>query len=146
MNITHIVIKSILIFQLFSYFPMTMNNRSEITEPINIEKEKVTNADIALGVWRCKFINENINPVYKDGMLFVTKQKGKYDVVVKFSNGLLSGQDVFVSDDQIKFHVNIDGLERLSFVLQINGNQIIGESYSVKGASRVLGKRQVPVR
>lgn len=99
-----------------------------------------------LGAWKYMMTNTTIGSPYKEGVLFVTKKNDMYDVAVKFSNGILSGKDVIIKNEQIKFNLNIAGLERVSFVLFVEENRILGESYSVKGSSQITGMRQLPVR
>ena len=100
--------------------------------------------DVVLGVWNCSMTN--VSSPYEHGVFFITKQGETYDVVVQFSNGMLSGQDVIVEEEHIKFNLNIAGLERVSFVMLVKGNRIIGESYSMKNSSQISGVRQLPVR
>ncbi|TVZ17017.1 hypothetical protein JM81_3291 [Maribacter sp. MAR_2009_72] len=146
MLIAHIVIKIIVFLQVILLAPSVMNDSLNLKNEDKIVAAGKHSPDSALGVWRFSFGNENISEVYKDGVLFVTKQNGSYDVAMKFKNGVLTGQDVEINENAIKFNVNIDGLERVSFVLLLDGNRIVGESYSAKGASKIYGKRQVPVR
>jgi hypothetical protein len=40
--------------------------------------------------------------------------------------------------------MNIAGLERVSFVLLVDGNRITGESYSKNGSSQIIGSRKYP--
>lgn len=65
--------------------------------------------DKALGVW--DFSMTDIHTPYQEGLLFITKESGVYDVAVKVSTGVLSGEEVVVRDDRIHFNLNISGLE-----------------------------------
>ncbi|WP_405380938.1 hypothetical protein [Maribacter sp. LLG6340-A2] len=146
MLLSHTVIKFIFLLQVWTVAPQVVNDSLGLEKKDSIDHNELYSPDTALGVWRFSFGSESINEVYKDGVLFVTKQNGKYDIAMKFKNGILTGQDVVISEDSIKFNVNIDGLERVSFVLLLDGNRIMGQSYSAKGASKIFGVRQVPVR
>lgn len=95
-----------------------------------------------LGAW--KYTISEVKSPYKEGVLFLAEDNGNYKVTVKFSNGVLSGQDVLVQGNQVNFNMNISGLERVSFVLMVDGDCIGGVSYSAKGSSKVVGMRQLP--
>ncbi|WP_157483915.1 hypothetical protein [Maribacter hydrothermalis] len=119
----------------------------EINNPdlkISIFQEGLLSKEPALGVWN--YTMTNVDSVYDHGVLFVTKNENTYDIAVKFSNGILNGQDVVVKNNKVNFNINIAGLERVSFVLMIEGDKIMGESYSEKGSSAILGERQHPER
>lgn len=100
--------------------------------------------DVALGVW--EYSMSNVKSPFTDGLLFITKEEGIFKVAVKFSNGVLSGEDVSVVRDRINFTMNISGLERVSFVLFVEGDRISGESYSANGSSTINGARKLPER
>ncbi|WP_286815127.1 hypothetical protein, partial [Maribacter sp. UBA849] len=57
---------------------------------------------------------------------------------------MLTGQDVVVKDNGINFNVNFEGLKRVSFVLVVENDKIVGESYSAIGTSEIFGVRQLP--
>jgi len=97
-----------------------------------------------LGVWN--YTMTNAESSYEQGVLFVTKNDNTFDVALKFQNGMLSAQDVVVANGRINFNVNIAGLKRVSFVLLVEGDRIMGESYSNDGSGQIIGTRQLPVR
>lgn len=104
---------------------------------------KIAQLDVAnpIGVWKCNI--EGASPGYENGILFVRKENGSYSIEVQLSNGTLTGQDVLVEEDSIKFIVNIEGMERVSVVLKVIGDIVLGEAYSAKGSYVVKGARQI---
>ncbi|WP_419214032.1 hypothetical protein ACNR9Q_07725 [Maribacter sp. X9] len=96
----------------------------------------------ALGAW--SYTMSNVKSPYKAGVLFISKIDGVYRIDVKFSNGILTGQDVVINGNQVKFNVNISGVERVSFTLEVEGDLIVGGSHSAKGSCQILGTRQLP--
>lgn len=142
MNITHIFVKGIFLTQLLVSFSLIeMNNLGIKTTTI---QEGLLLKEPTLGVWN--FTMTNVESVYNQGVLFVTKNENTDEIAVKFSNGILNGQDVVINNNKVNFNINIAGLERVSFVLMIDGDRIMGESYSDKGSSQILGERQLPER
>ena len=99
--------------------------------------------DMVLGVW--DYSMTDIPAPYQEGLIFVTKDYGVYDVAVKVSTGVLSGEKVVVRDNRIHFNLNISGLERASFVLLVEGDRLIGEVYSANWSSQISAKRLRPV-
>lgn len=88
----------------------------------------------------------NVEFIYEKGVLFISKNAYACDIAIKYPEGIYTCQDVVIDNDRINFNVNIAGLERVSFVLMVEGDRIIGESYSSAGSSQILGVRQLPVR
>lgn len=147
MYVTITFIKYLFYIQVFFVSQAVLTNDSVLkssTEIIN--NNEFISGDKVLGIWSCMFTNERVDSPYKEGIIFIAKHKDTYDVALKFSNGILSGNDVVIKNDLINFNVNIEGIERVSFVLLVEGNNIKGESYSTNGSSQILGKRQLPVR
>lgn len=106
--------------------------------------EQIMYEDSVLGVWN--YTMTNVASPYEKGMIFITKNEDSYEVAVKIQNGMLTGQDVVVENDNIHFNVNIAGLERVTFALVVKDDKMMGESYSPTGSSQILGVRQLPER
>jgi len=100
--------------------------------------------DLAIeGVWQFEVFGAQ--SLYQEGLLFIEKENERYTVDLKFDNGILSGYDVQVHDNQLNFNANISGVERISFVLLFEDGKLEGESYSINNTSQVKGIRKVPV-
>jgi hypothetical protein len=100
--------------------------------------------DLAIdGVWQ--FEVSGTQSMYQRGLLFIEKENDSYAVSLKFENGMLSAYDLVVHDNQLNFNTNISGIERISFVLLFEGNNLRGESYSNNNTSQVRGTRKIPV-
>ena len=100
--------------------------------------------DLAIeGVWQFEVFGAQ--SLYQEGLLFIEKENERYTVDLKFDNGILSGYDVQVRDNQLNFNANISGVERISFVLLFEDGKLEGESYSINNTSQVKGIRKVPV-
>ncbi len=94
------------------------------------------------GVWI--YNAEGTSPEYKTGVFFIREENGKHIVEVQLETGTLTGQDVQVNKNMIKFNMNIEGLERISVVLMIKGNIIEGETSSTRGTYKIRGTRKMP--
>jgi len=110
----------------------------------NVLQERLVSGESVLGIWNYTMIN--VESSYEKGVLFISKNENTYDVVIKYPEGIYTCQDVIIDNDRVNFNVNIAGLERVSFVLMVEGDLIIGESYSTSGSSQIKGTRQLPVR
>ena len=142
MNITQIIVKSFFLIQiLYAYSAINVLNFESSNDAF---QERKTSEEAVLGVWN--YAMSNVDSLYEKGILFISKKENIYDVAIKYPEGIYTCQDVIIENDRINFNVNIAGLERVSFVLMVEGDRIIGESYSHAGSSRILGARQFPVR
>jgi hypothetical protein len=94
------------------------------------------------GVWL--YNAEGTSPEYRKGVFFIREENGKHIVDIQLETGSLSGQDVQVNKNMIKFNMNIEGLERISVVLMIKGNIIEGETSSTRGTYKIRGTRKMP--
>ena len=142
MNMTQAIVKSFFLIQiLFVYSAINVQNFERCT---NVLQEKMVSSETILGVWN--FTMSNVESTYEKGVLFISKNEETYDVVIKYPEGIYTCQDVVIDNDRINFNVNIAGLERVSFVLMVEGDRIMGESYSNAGSNQILGLRQLPVR
>ncbi|PIB29604.1 hypothetical protein BFP77_05475 [Maribacter sp. 4U21] len=101
-----------------------------------------TKKENPFGVWL--YTAEGTSPEYRTGMFFIREENGEHIVEVQLDTGTLSGQDVQVSNDMIKFNMNIEGLERISVVLMVSGNTIEGETSSARGIYKISGTRKIP--
>lgn len=141
MNAIHFLVKSFFLVQLILATVSTQSNDLKIN-PEDVLCQAIPEEDVALGVW--EYTMTKVKSPYTDGVLCITKQQGTYNVAIIFSNGTLTGQDVNIAHHDIKFNMNVSGLERVSFVLLVDGDRIIGESYSKNGSSHVIGSRKYP--
>ena len=74
----------------------------------------------------------------------IRRENGAYIVDVQLASGALSGQDVQIEGDTIKFNMNIGGVERVSMLLVVAGNKISGDTYATKGNYKIKGIRKLP--
>ncbi len=95
-----------------------------------------------VGVW--EYTVFGAEAPYDKGVLFVNKSEGMFTVDVKLTHGTLTGQDVQVDSNTIKFNMNIEGMERVSVVLIVKDDEISGEAYSNQGTFKIQGKRKLP--
>lgn len=142
MNMIQIIVKSIFLIQLLYVFSAI--NVQNLESSTNVLQDQIVSSETILGVWN--FTMSNAESAYEKGVLFISKNAGTYDIAIKYPEGIYTCQDVVIDIDRINFNVNIAGLERVSFVLMVEGDRIIGESYSNAGSSQILGIRQLPVR
>ncbi|MGO4918143.1 hypothetical protein [Maribacter spongiicola] len=141
MKFTHLILQGALLILAFCSFSSVKLDVTETTSQQLIEQTVVN--DAVLGVWNYRM--SNVDAPYEKGVFFITKNKDFYEVAVKLSTGILTGQDVVASDKGINFNVNFEGLKRVSFVLMVEEDKIMGETYSAIGTSDILGVRQKPV-
>ncbi len=95
-----------------------------------------------LGVWDYEVVGTE--EAYRKGVLFVRMEDGAPIVEVHLANGVLNGHDVQVKGDTVKFTVNIEGTERVSVVLNVTADTILGEASSSQGSFTIKGKRKLP--
>ena len=127
---------TILFFALLIAVPFASAKHNSSAELLTVAKSKNP-----IGVW--VYQAEGMEPEYSTGVFFIREENGKNVVEMQLEHGTLIGQDVVVSDTMIKFNVNIKGLERVSFVLLIEGNTIVGETSSTKGIHKISGTRKL---
>ncbi|MGB3143954.1 MAG: hypothetical protein WBB24_07590 [Maribacter sp.] len=134
------MIKFISVLQFFAASLFLNSSLHQEVNP-NVSCETI---DLAIeGVWQFEVFGTQ--SMYQEGLLFIEKENEKYTVDLKFDNGILSGYDVQVRDNQLNFNANISGVERISFVLLFHDGKLEGESYSLNNRSQVKGARKVPV-
>lgn len=95
-----------------------------------------------IGVW--DYMVAGAGSEYEKGLLFIRKENENYVVEVQLSAGVLTGQDVQIEGDSIKFNIIIEGTDRVSVVLQVADDTISGNSYSSQGNFKIVGKRKLP--
>ena len=140
MKTNSFIFKGLLLVLIFCSFSPADSYLSE--NPFKQKTELNVSEDSVLGAW--KYTMTNVDAPYEKGMFFITKKGDTFDVAVKLATGMLTGQDVIVQDKGINFNVNFEGLRRVSFVLKVSGDNIVGESYSANGTSEILAVRQFP--
>ena len=140
------LIKSIVMVQfLCMIFPLDYVEHM-VTNRIAVNTHSVSarQRDPVLGVWEYEI--KETDSYYGEGVFFITKEQGKYSVAIHFSNGALTGQEVTVKGNQINFNMNVSGLERISFVLMMEENMMLGESFSANESNPVKGIRKQPIK
>ena len=142
MSTNHVLIK-IVLFTNVLFMNSFIENRSIKSSLAIIEQEQIIDKNPVLGVW--EFLMPDADAPYKKGRIFISKPNGVYQVVISLKTGSLNGQDITVDDNRINFNINIEGIDRTSFVLEVEGDKMIGEFYSESGSSEVLAKRQLPL-
>lgn len=99
--------------------------------------------DSPLGVW--VYSVSDADPEYSNGVLYIEeKKKGTYAVFVQLKNGTLTGQDVEVEGNTVKFGMNIEGVERVVVELEVKGDFLKGEVYTSQGPLKIEGNRKLP--
>ncbi|MDF4202256.1 hypothetical protein PXD56_04790 [Maribacter sp. SA7] len=141
MSTNHVLIK-IVLFTNVLFINSFIENRTVNSSCDEIKHEQIVDKSPVLGVW--KFLMPDADAPYKKGRMFISEKSGKYNVVISLKTGSLNGQDIKVEDNRINFNINIEGIDRTSFVLEVEGDKMIGEFYSENSSSEVLAKRQLP--
>lgn len=95
-----------------------------------------------VGVWDYEV--EGTEDTYRTGVLFIRKENGAHLVEVHLGNGVLNGQDVQVQGNTIKFTLNLDGLERVSVVLNADNDVVLGQVTTDQGSYTIKGTRKLP--
>lgn len=142
MSTNHVLIKIVLFTNVL--FMNTFIENSSINSSYDVvEQEQIKDKNPILGVW--EFLMPDADAPYRKGRIFISKPNGVYQVVISLKTGSLNGQDVKVDDNRINFNINIEGIERTSFVLEVKDDKMIGEFYSDSSSSEFLAKRQLPL-
>ena len=134
-----IIRRTILFFALIALVPIVLANQNSSAELLLVEKN-----ENPIGVWL--YTAEGLDPEYSTGVFFIREENGKKVVELQLEHGTLTGQDVIISDNKVKFNINIKGLERVSIVLLIEGNTLRGETSSTKGIHKISGTRKLAPR
>ena len=142
MSTNHVLIK-IVLFTNVLFMNSFIENRSINSSYDVLEHEQIIDKNPVLGVW--EFLMPEADAPYRKGRIFISKPNDVYQVVISLKTGSLNGQDVKVDNNRINFNINKEGIDRISFVLEVEGDKMIGESYSESGSNEVLAKRQIPV-
>ena len=108
---------------------------------VAIQNINTVNVD-PIGVW--DYTVAGAGSEYEKGLLFIRKENENYIVEVQLSAGVLTGQDVQIEGDTVKFNIIIEGTDRVSVVLQVADDEISGNSYSSQGNYKIVGKRKLP--
>lgn len=95
-----------------------------------------------VGVWDYEV--EGTEATYRAGVLFIRKENGVHFVEVHLGNGVLNGQDVQVQGNTIKFTLNLDGLERVSIVLNVAEDVVLGQATTDEDSYTIKGTRKLP--
>lgn len=140
MNTNHVLLKVVLITNAF-FYPLISENITIQSQDLVVQEHSIDDSSV-FGVW--EFLMPEADEPYRKGRLFISKPNGVYTVVVSLKTGSLNGQDIEIDNNRINFNINKDGIERVSFVLEVEGDKMIGECYSKSGQSEILAKRQLP--
>lgn len=120
----------------FNAYAETFNMYAAIEFPAMIINED------PVGVWDYEV--EGTEDVYRMGTLFVRKENGSHAVEVHLGNGVLNGQDVQVQENTLKFTLYLDGIERVSVVLNADKDIILGQVTTNQGSYTIKGARKLP--
>ncbi|WP_300025685.1 hypothetical protein [uncultured Maribacter sp.] len=142
MNTNHVLIKVVLFVNVLCINSF-VENRKVNSSYEELKHEQIIDNSPVVGVWN--FLMPNADAPYKKGRIFISEKNGIYDVVISLKTGSLNGQDIKVEENRINFNINMEGVERTSFVLEVEGDKMIGECYSENRSSEVLAKRTLPV-
>lgn len=142
MSTNHVLIK-IVLFTNVLFMNSFIENRSINSSYDVVEHEQIIDENPVLGVW--EFLMPEADAPYRKGRIFISKPNDDYQIVISLKTGSLNGQDIKVDNNRINFNINKEGIDRISFVLEVEGDKMIGESYSESGSNEVLAKRQIPV-
>lgn len=142
MNTNHVLIK-IVLFTNVLFINSFIENRAMNSSYDIIEHEQIIDKNPVLGVW--EFLMPEADAPYRKGRIFISKPNEVYQVVISLNTGSLNGQDVKIDNNRINFNINKEGVERISFVLEVEGDKMIGDFYSESSSGEVLAKRQVPL-
>lgn len=102
----------------------------------------ITANDGPLGTWDYEV--KGTEEAYRKGVLFVRLENGQHFVEVHLGNGVLNGDDVKIEGNTLKFIVNLDGVQRVTVVLNANEDTIVGEASSSQGSFNITGSRKLP--
>jgi hypothetical protein len=127
----------------FSFF-LAQNASAFVIENMAISQTEETMVfdGNPVGVW--DYTVTGAGPEYEKGVLFIRKDKSGYVVEVNLGNGTLTGQDVQIEGSSVKFNIILEGTERVSVVLQVVDDSIVGKSYSSQGTYNIQGTRKIP--
>lgn len=143
MNLTYFLASMIFLAQVFFSSITLACNGTIVSNKLAICSQTILN-EMALGAW--EYSMTDMPAPYHEGVLYITKDNGVYNIAVNVATGVLTGQEVSVNEDRINFNLNISGLERVSFVLLVTGDRILGEGYSAHGSNKITAKRLYPER
>jgi len=141
MNTNHVLIKIVLLVNVFFMSSFKANRAMNLSEN-NVSIEQKVDKSPVLGAW--KFLMPEADLPYRNGRIFISETNDVYEVVISLKTGTLNGQDVEVENNRINFNINIEGIERTSFVLKVEGDKMVGEFYSNSSSSEVFAKRELP--
>lgn len=110
-----------------------------VGEPMNLLV-----ADGPIGVWDYEVAGTE--DAYGSGILFVRKENGVHVVEVHLGSGVLNGQDVQVQGNTLNFTLNLDGVERVSVVLNVEKDSILGQISYPHGTFTMNGNRKLAPR
>jgi hypothetical protein len=103
------------------------------------KKDISVSVDGLLGAW--VYTVENVPYEYSKGVFLISKENGAYNVQVQLTHGTLTGEDIEVKGNTVKFNLIIEG-QSVAVELTSNGDKISGESNSMDGTYQIEGARQ----
>jgi hypothetical protein len=106
--------------------------------PVNVAQEV---SDLS-GIW--SFRVPGAENGYEKGLLVISKTKAGYGLQVDLENGSLTAYDVLAEGNDLQFHVNLDGVERIGVVLRFTGHQLKGQAIAKAVTYAINGTRQLP--
>lgn len=95
------------------------------------------------GIWNCQVLGAA--PEYQKSTLIIQKDdKGLPKVTVELSTGSLTGNEVELTDKVIKFNLNIEGVERVTVILEFSNDILEGRAITSEGDLKVTCTRKTP--
>jgi len=113
---------------------------NSVVHELEIDEVSIVKEDL-IGGW--EFTVEGAPEGYEKGFMMIVKQSGVYKVQIQLSGGVVNGENVEVSGNNITFNVNVEG-EVVKVALTANGSKLSGTSTSpTSGAMNVTGIKSI---
>lgn len=95
------------------------------------------------GIWNCSVLGAT--PEYQNSTLFIsTGENGTAALVVQLSTGTIVGHDVEITETTVKFNLNIEGVDRVSVILEMIDDTLKGYAITSEGNLAVTCTRKTP--
>lgn len=130
----------VILFFVFSFGGNASNGMSFLSI---VPTAKVAQEDSDFsGIWSFRVLG--VDNGYEKGLLVITKLNMGYELQVQLQHGSLTAYDVLAEGNDLQFHVNLDGLERIAVVLRFTGDQLKGQAIAKEGTYSITGTKQLP--
>lgn len=95
------------------------------------------------GIWNCSV--SGATPEYQKSTLFINKgENGTPTLVVQLSSGTIVGHDVEITETMVKFNLNIEGVDRVTVILEMIDDTLKGNVITSEGNLAVSCTRKTP--